>query len=126
MKNVDAFVDICKRVMADYATESLDLHLAAEKIYKQANEHPFEVDVHPMLYKVGDLSFDITEDYRSHNEDKADWDTITKTIQNYVEGNWEPTCWILSVVYGEYSEEKLTRSYSVAVRRQNGEMIIET
>lgn len=126
MKNVDAFVDLCKRVIADYATGSLDLHLASEKIYKQANAHPFEEDVHPMLYKVSDLSFDIIEDYRSDSDDKADWDTITKTIKNYVKGNWEPTCWMLSAMYGEYSGEKLTHSYSVVARRQNGETIIET
>lgn len=79
-----------------------------------------------MLCKVSDLSFDIAEDYRSDEEDKTDWDTIRKTIKNYIAGEWEPTCWIMSAMYGEYFDDQLTHSYSVAVRRQNGETIIET
>lgn len=126
MKNVDAFVELCRRVISDNKAGLLDLHLAAEKIHKQSNAHPFEKYVHPMLVKVSDLTFDITEDYRSDKDDKYDWDIITKTIKNYIEGSWEPTCWILNAMYGEYSKHKLTHSYSVVVRRQNGQTIIDT
>jgi hypothetical protein len=126
MKNMEAFVGLCQRVVADYEAGLVDIHLAAEKILQQANQHSFEDEVHPMLYKVSDLSFDIAEDYRSDKDDKADWDIIVETIKNYIAGNWKPTCWILSAMYGEYSGGQLTHSYSVSVRRQNGETIIET
>lgn len=126
MKNVEAFVELCKKLIAGHKAGLIDLRSAAEQIVKQADEHPFEETVHPMLYKVSHLAFDIAEDYRSEKDDKADWATITETVNNYVTGNWEPTCWILSAMYGEYSGDKLVHSYSVAVRRQNGGTIIET
>ncbi len=79
-----------------------------------------------MVYKVADLAFDIAEDYRSEKDDKADWALLTKTLNSYIAGDWEPTCWILSAMYGEYSDKILTHSYSVSVRRQNGKTLIET
>lgn len=126
MVDIDSFVDLCKRVIADHAARSLDLHVAAEKIYQKAKECSFEADVHPMLCKVSDLSFDITENYRSDSDDEADWDTIVKTIRNFTDGSWEPTCWILSAMYGIHTEQRLIRSCSVTARRQNGVTIIET
>jgi hypothetical protein len=126
MKNVDAFVDLCKRVIADHDAGLVGLYVAAEKIYKQTSKHSLEDDAHPMLYEVSDLAFDIVEDYRSEKVDKVDWENITNTIRRYIEGDWEPTCWILTAMYGEYSGDKLASSNSVVVRRQNGETVIET
>lgn len=119
-------MELYKRVIADTETGLIDIYVAAEKILKWANEHSFENNQHPMLYEVSDLSFDITEDYRTEEADRADWETITNTIKQYAEGNWEPTCWILSAMYGEYLGGKLIHSFSVAVRRQNGGTTTET
>ena len=126
MKDVEWFISLWKDVIAEYKAGNITISEAAQKIEKQTINYTFEEPVHPMLYKVGDLMFDIAEDYRSEKEDKADWDTIIRTVEAYDSGNWEPTCWILSAMYGKYEKEKLIHSYSVAVKRQNGHTIIET
>lgn len=125
MNNVTAFVTLCQKVIADEEAGRIDILAATEKIRRQAGEQPFEETVHPMLYKIEHLAFDIAEDYRSDKDNLADWSIITETVRNYIEGNWEPTCWILNASYGEYSAKKLVHSYSLFVRRQNGETRVE-
>ncbi len=126
IKNIDAFVTLCQQVIADYDAGLIDLHVAADKIHSWASDNPFNNDVHPMLRKVSDMSFDIAEDYRSDQDDVADWETIKKTIENYSNGVWDSTCWILSAMYGEYSGDNLVHSYSLSVRRQDGATVIDT
>ena len=79
-----------------------------------------------MLYKVTDLTFDIGEDYRAEEDDKEAWAVICQTVNNYTDGSWESTCWILSAMYGESSDNRLNHSFSVAVSRQNGDTLVET
>lgn len=126
MMNIEQFIEHCQIVVSEYKVGKSSLNTAAAKINASVFEYPFEGPAHPMVYKVADLAFDIAEDYRSEKDDKADWAALTKTLNNYITGNWEPTCWILSAMYGEYYDEKLTHSYGVAIRRQNGETLIET
>lgn len=126
MITVKQFIEQCQEVVSDYESGKQSLNNAAAKINASVFEYPFEGPAHPMIYKVADLAFDIAEDYRSEKDDKFDWAILTKTLSNYITGSWESTCWILSAMYGEYSDDKLMHSYSVAVRRQNGGTIIET
>ena len=126
MMTVEQFIEHCQAVIIGYKAGKLSLNSAAAKINASVFEYPFEGPAHPMVYKVADLAFDIAEDYRSEKDDKADWALLTKTLNSYITGDWEPTCWILSAMYGEYSDQKLTHSYSVSVRRQNGETLVET
>lgn len=125
MSNVAAFVTLCQKIIADEQANRLDILVAAAKIHRQADEQPFEAIAHPMLYKVEHLAFDIAEDYRSDKDNLADWSMIRTTIDNYVKGDWEPTCWILNASYGEFSGKKLSQSYSLFVRRQNGDSDVE-
>lgn len=117
---------LCQQVVADYKAGLLDFTVAARKIDRQAADCPLEAAAHGMLYKISNLAFDITENYRAGEADKADWNIIVHTVNNYATGNWEPTCWILSAVYGEYAAGELVHSFSVAVRRQNGVTDIAT
>jgi len=126
MANVEQFIEHSKEVIGDYHSGKLGLHEAASKINSSPTDYPIDGRAHPMLYKVADLAFDISEEYRSKKEDMADWGLLVKVLNNYVDGNWEPTCWILNAMFGEYAEEKLTHSFSVAVRRQNGVTHIDT
>lgn len=126
MTNAEEFIRQCQGVISEHEAGKQSLNDAAAKINASPYDYPFEGPAHPMVCKVADLAFDIAEEYRSEKDDKADWTVLTKTLNNYVTGNWEPTCWILSAMYGEYEQNKLTHSYSVAVRRQNGETIVET
>ena len=120
------FIRHCQTVIADYDAGKLSLNGAAAKINTSPFEYPFKGPAHPMVYKVADLAFDIAEDYRSEKDDKLDWILLTKALNSYIAGDWEPTCWILSAMYGEYSGQKLTHSYSLSVRRQNGKTLVET
>jgi hypothetical protein len=126
MMNVEQFIEHCQTVTTEYKAGKLSLNTAAAKINASVFEYPFEGPAHPMVYKVADLAFDIAEDYRSEKDDKADWALLTGTLNKYIIGNWEPTCWMLGAMYGEYSGQKLTHSYSVSVRRQNGKTLVET
>jgi len=120
------FIEICQAAIADHKAGNVPFNEAATKISAGSFEYPLDGSAHPMLYKIADLAFDITEDYRSEAEDKADWDKLTKTLEKYLAGDWEPTCWILSVMYAEYAQDKVDHSYSVCIRRQNGKTLAET
>lgn len=126
MISIQQFIEQCQVVIAEYEAGKLTVNHAAAKIHANPFDYPFEGIAHPMIYKVADIACDIAEAWRSEKEDKADWVTLTKTLDNYLSGKWEPTCWILSAIYGEYSKDKLTHSYNMSVRRQNGKTLIET
>jgi hypothetical protein len=126
MINVKQFIEQCQEVIAEYEAGGQSLNDAAAKINASPFDYPFTSIAHPMIYKVAEIAFDIAENYRSEKEDKADWKILTKTLDNYIKGNWEPTCWILSAAYGEDHNGKLAHSYSMSVRRQNGKTLIET
>lgn len=124
--NAQQFIEHCQAVITDYEAGKMSLDTASAKINASAFEYPFEGPAHPMVYEVAELAFDIAEDYRSEKDNEADWTALTETLTNYIAGNWESTCWILGVMYGEYADQKLTHSYSVSIRRQNGETLVET
>lgn len=126
MKHAEEFIKHCQRVVSDYKAGKRHLVDSAAQINASPFKYPFDGPVHPMMNKVANLAFDISEDYRSEDENKADWMILTKTLNDYVVGNWEATCWVLSAVHGEYNSNKINHSYSVAVRRQNGETVIES
>lgn len=126
MATSEEFVNLCKKAIEKYKSGKLSLNAAAAEINSSPFEYPVDEHVHPMLYKVADLAFDIAEDYRSKKEDKSDWDMLIKTLKRYELGDWEPTCWILSAMYGVYDKNNLTHSFSASIKRQNGETIIET
>src|SRR5579884_2990903 len=126
MTSAEEFIKNCQSIVKAYNAGKYSLTVAASKINNNVFGYPFKGPAHPMVYKVADCAFDIAEDYRTENEDIEDWATLTRTLENYISGKWEPTCWILSAMYGEYTKGKLTHSYSVAVRRQNGKTLTET
>lgn len=126
MENTEKFIKRYQEIVLEYETGRRLLPDAAEQIIAASAQLSFDKLAHPMTEKVLDIAFDIAEDYRSEDEDKASWVTLTKTFDDYLKGNWEPTCWIFSAIYGEYEKKRLHHSYSVAVRRKNGEALIET
>lgn len=126
MKNVDAFISLAQKVIDDEAAGRVNYKTAAEHLATSAHTYPFESNAHPMLYKISDLALEIAEGYRSQPNIDDYWQTIKDAVHRYAAGNWEPTCWVLSAVYGECTEGTLTHSFGVAVRRQNGNTIIET
>lgn len=126
MVTAEEFISICKKAIENYKSGNVSLKQAAAKINNNPFEYPLEDHAHPMLYKVAALAFDIAEDYRTEKEDITNWETLTKTLERYEKGDWEPTCWILSAMYGEYEKNSLIHSYSSSIRRQNGKTIIET
>lgn len=126
MYSVDEFLQTCHKAIADYDSRRLTLHEAAATINNSPFEYPFKEEAHPMLYKIAALAFDVGEDYRSKEDNEADWALLTQTLRNYLSGDWESTCWILTAMYGEYDGDKLTYSLSLAVRRQNGKVVLET
>ncbi|MCA9348564.1 hypothetical protein KC878_00235 [Candidatus Saccharibacteria bacterium] len=124
MKNHDKFLDFCKRTIKDYDANKLDLLTAAAKIRDYGYddfEYSLPGDSHPMLFKIGDLAFDIAEAYRSADEDQTDWSTLCRTVEDFELGNWESTCWQLSIIYGASKH-----SYSVVIDRQNGRTQVNT
>lgn len=126
MLTIEQFIRLSQEVIIECKAGTLSLHSAAAKINASPFEYPFEGPAHPMMYKVADLAFQIAEAYRSEIADNTDWVLLTDTLHKFISGNWEPTCWILSAIYGEYDSGKLVLSYSAAIRRQNGETIIQT
>lgn len=125
MATFEEFIGICKRAIERYEADKLSLRDAAAEINSSPTEYPLKEHVHPMLYKIADLAFDIAEDYRSEHEDKPDWKILTKTLKDYEKGSWEPTCWILSAMYGVYENDRLEHSFSATIKRQNGETVID-
>lgn len=125
MKNFQSFINCCQESIADQKAGRINILAAAALISTQAADEQLEADTHPMLYKIEHLAFDIAEDYRSDADNEADWEIILKTFKNYMSGTWEPTCWILNASYGQFSGEKLSQSYSLFARRQNGENNVE-
>lgn len=120
------FIDLCLRLTAECDAEKIDIMTAATEINAWVNENSFVSHTHPMLYKISHLAWDIVEDYQSANDNKIDWDIITKTAMRYSRGDWEETCWILTIMYGEYDHDTLVHSFSIAITRQNGKTAITT
>ncbi len=123
MEAAKSFATFCKKAIADYEGGKTPL---IEDVAAKICSYGLDSGVHPMLHKVHDLAFDIDEDYRSPEDNEADWDMLVGTLRAYDSAHWEPTCWILSATYGKYSGDKLVQSFSVAINRQNGKTTIET
>lgn len=116
MEESEEFAAYCQKLIGDYASGMVDMTVAASRI----DRYPLQESAHLMLQKVQWAAYDIGESYRSQEDDKENWDTIVKTIENYVSLNWEPTYWALALTYSEINNAKITHSYSAVVRRQNG------
>ena len=126
MDDSDKFIKEWNRVIADWRSGILDLYLAAEKVHTSAHKYLSSFSIHPMLSQVIDLSLAIAEDYRSEEDNEADWSIIVQTIEDYGLGNWKATSWLLSATYGVYGHDRLLRSYGVTLYRQNGTVVIKT
>ncbi len=103
MSNTEDFIKHCQKIITKYETGKKSLTDAAKQIRTSLLEYPFSESVHPMVSKIADLAFDISQDFQSLNVNIADWAILTNTLSNYVTGIWEPTCWILSAMYGEHA-----------------------
>ena len=64
--------------------------------------------------------------YRTLGEDERDWELLKQTLENYLAGKWETTCWLLNAMYGHFEGERMGHSLSVNIKRQNGQTVIET
>lgn len=101
--------------------------LAASQISSHVSRNPLERGAHPTLFKLENLAFDIAENFRDAQADQVDWKLLKQTFKDYSEGNWEPTCWILTAIYGEYADDGgLTQSHGAAVKHKSGKPVIET
>lgn len=118
------FIKLTQDVILERSQGSLSLQEAAFRINPTVAGYPFSGPAHPMIYKIADLAFDIAENYRSEKENSSDWNLLVKTLQHYVSGNWDETVWLLTVMYGEYSDKTLYHSYSIVISRQNGKTLI--
>jgi len=123
---VQEFVKHTEDLIAEHDKGALSLNEAALQINPTKADYPFDDPAHPMVFKVADLAFDIAENYRSEEEDNSDWNLLKQTLQNYVRGDWEQTCWILTAMYGQYTKKALNHSYSIVINRQNGKTLITT
>lgn len=72
MATSDEFVELCNGAIEKHNSGKLSLYQAAREINSDPRSYPIKGRAHPMLYKIADLAFDISEDYRSEKEDKAD------------------------------------------------------
>jgi hypothetical protein len=124
MDSVADFIRSCKEVIAEYAAGNLGVVDAAKKIDNY--DISFEGKVHPMIYKVTDLAFELAEDYQSSDALKTNWSLLVETVKAYDSLDWEPTCWLLSAMYGKHQKSKLVHSLSVVVKRQNGKTIVDS
>ena len=123
---VEKFIKLTEGLILKHDIGHLSLQEVASKINPTVAEYPFNGPAHPMVFKVADLAFDIAENYRSEEEDNSDWALLKQTLQNYVSGEWEQTCWILTAIYGHYTNNNLNHSYSIVINRQNGKTLITT
>lgn len=123
---VQEFIKLTEDLILQHDKGALSLQEAASQINPTVANYPFDGPAHPMILKVADLAFDIAENYRSEKEDNLDWDLLKQTLQNYVSGAWEQTCWILTAMYGRYTNKILNHSYSIVINRQNGKTLITT
>lgn len=82
--------------------------------------------LHPMLHKVPDLAWDIVEDFRPEEENQHYWEVIKTTLDSFIKLEWASTTWLLMAIYGQYSDNRLVHSFSIAIKRQNGATIFES
>jgi len=82
--------------------------------------------LHPMLHKVPDLAWDIVEDFRPEEENQYYWEVIKTTLDSFIELEWTSTTWLLMAIYGQYSDNQLVHSFSIAIKRQNGVTTFES
>jgi len=82
--------------------------------------------LHPMLYKVPDLAWDIVEDFRPEEENQYYWEVIKTTLDSFIKLKWTSTTWLLMAIYGQYSNNQLVHSFSIAIKRQNGVTTFES
>lgn len=125
MITVKDYIPRCEEAIAAHDSAELSIYEAASKMSIDVFDgEKFEERVHPMLFKIADLAFEVAEQYRSKEEDQENWALLLATVSKYASGDWEPTGWMLSAMYGEYAENKLVHSYSVFVQRRRGEILV--
>ena len=124
---VEEFIKLTEDLISEYDKGHLSLQEVASQINPTAAEYLFKGPAHPMVFKVADIAFDIAENYRSEKEDNSDRALLKQTLQNYVSGEWEQTCWILTAMYsGHHTKKNLGHSYSIVIKRRNGKTLITT
>ncbi len=69
---------------------------------------------------------DVAEDFMDQKDNELSWKLLVETVESFAANEWEPTIWILSVMYGEMWAERLLQSFSLVIKRRNGSTEIES
>jgi hypothetical protein len=113
----DIYAKKCSDLIVEYENNKLDLRQVCMKIRDiEPKGH-----IHPMLWEVESLAFDISEDIETEFTKLNSWRLIKQIISDYMSGNWYPTRWMLSASYNASDQ-----GHSVSVARINNKWLVES
>lgn len=98
--------------------------------YKKGSELIYDTSVphnlHPMLRRVIELAEYIIDDFRGEKSERHDWQLIKTTVARFLAGEWEPTAWLATAMYG-FEEDGIARySYSISIQRHGSTTTYES
>lgn len=128
MTQENDYIKKFQQAIADFDNGKLSLRDAATKMCIDIfTDDPSPTKrVHPTIWAIEDLAFEIADQDQSEEENRQDWTQLVEMVQKHANGQWIPTAWRLSAMYGTYSKGTFIHSYSVFIKRWQGSIVVET